>query len=71
MIDRAWKDTVPTGFVLADAGYDSSKKFRYQLRERGLDFALGVNFESKSRSLSRYQTLKKLGVELEKANRVR
>jgi SRSO17 transposase len=42
MIDRALADEVPAGLVLADSGYGDSSDFRRSLRDRGLDYAVGV-----------------------------
>jgi SRSO17 transposase len=78
MIERALKAGVPMGVVLADAGYGSSKEFRSGLRQLALDFAVGVNSESKARLLGKdalpfgkYHSLKKLAVDLDKAHRFR
>jgi SRSO17 transposase len=43
MIERALEDGVPSGVVLADSGYGSSRDFRDGLRELGLHYILGVN----------------------------
>jgi SRSO17 transposase len=49
MVEAALKAGVPKAIVLADAGYGSSKAFRAQLRQLGLDYAVGVNSTSKAR----------------------
>lgn len=46
MIDRALEDGVPPGVVLADEAYGTSIEFRDALRERGLDYAVGINGSS-------------------------
>jgi SRSO17 transposase len=43
MIRRALANEVPPGVVLADSAYGDSSAFRRELRERGLDYALGVH----------------------------
>jgi SRSO17 transposase len=43
MIDRALEDEIPRGVLLADEAYGNSSKFRGELRERGLDYAVAVN----------------------------
>ena len=47
MIDRAQKNDVPPGMVLVDAAYGTSSKFRNELRERGIQYAVGVNSATK------------------------
>jgi SRSO17 transposase len=42
MIRRALLAGVPRGVVLADAGYGCGADFRKELRELGLDYAVGV-----------------------------
>ena len=42
MIRRALLYEVPVGVVLADSAYGDSSAFRRELRERGLDYAAGV-----------------------------
>lgn len=42
MIRRALANDVPMGVVLADPAYGDSSAFRRELRERGLNFAAGV-----------------------------
>ena len=42
MIDRAIEHDVPPGFVLVDAAYGTSSKFRNELQNRGLSYAVGV-----------------------------
>ena len=42
MIRRALRHEVPVGVVLADSAYGDSSAFRRELRERGLDYAAGV-----------------------------
>ena len=53
MVESAIKAGVPRAPLLADAGYGSSKAFRYKLRELGVDYAVGVNSTSKARLLSK------------------
>jgi SRSO17 transposase len=43
MIRRALADEVPVGVVLADSAYGDSSAFRRELREHGLDYAVGVH----------------------------
>jgi SRSO17 transposase len=43
LIDDALTAGVRTRVVLADAGYGDTREFRNALRERGLDYALGVH----------------------------
>ena len=43
VIDRALEDGIPEGVVLADSAYGDSSSFRYELRLRELDYAVGVN----------------------------
>jgi SRSO17 transposase len=47
MIDRALEDELPKGVVLADEGYGNSSAWRLALRERGLDYAVAVNANTK------------------------
>jgi SRSO17 transposase len=47
MIDRALGDGIPPGLVLADSFYGNSSDFRDQLRQRGLDYAVGVDGTTK------------------------
>jgi SRSO17 transposase len=42
MIRRALADEFPVGVVLADSAYGDSGEFRRELREHGLDYAVGV-----------------------------
>ena len=42
MIDRAIEDGVPKGTVLGDSAYGDSSSFRFALRIRGLEYAVGV-----------------------------
>src|SRR6266496_252150 len=42
MVRRAIADGLPRGVVLADSAYGSSSEFRQELRELGLDYAVGV-----------------------------
>ena len=51
MIRRAIEAGLPTGVVLADAGYGSSADFRRALRDLRLDYAVAVNAETKVRLL--------------------
>uniref|UniRef100_UPI0013DAAD63 IS701 family transposase n=1 Tax=Pyxidicoccus trucidator TaxID=2709662 RepID=UPI0013DAAD63 len=43
MIDRAVKDGVPPGVVLADTAYGTSSQFRAHLRSLGLHYAVAVD----------------------------
>ncbi len=43
MVRRAIDDGLPRGPVLADSAYGSSSDFRQELRELGLDYAVGVD----------------------------
>jgi SRSO17 transposase len=43
MIQRAIDNGLPRGVVLADSGYGDSSIFRKQLRQLGLDYAVGVH----------------------------
>ena len=43
MVRRAIADGLPRGVVLADSAYGSSSEFRQELRELGLDYAVGVD----------------------------
>lgn len=43
MLDRALKNGLPKGIVLADEGYGNSKEFRQAVRARGLDYAVAVS----------------------------
>ena len=43
MIQRAADNGIPRGVVLADSAYGDSSVFRKQLRELGLDYAVGVH----------------------------
>ena len=43
MIQRAIEEGLPRGTVLADSAYGSSSDFRRQVRESGLDYAVGVD----------------------------
>lgn len=47
MIERAVRDGVPQGIVLADSAYGSSSAFRLRLRELGLDYAVAVDSTTK------------------------
>ena len=53
MIRRALLAGVPRGVVLADAGYGCGADFRKELRELGLDYAVGVNSTINARRVSR------------------
>src|SRR5665213_1493363 len=53
MVESALKAGVPRAVLLGDAGYGSSKAFRYKLRELGVDYALGVSSTCKARLLSK------------------
>ncbi len=48
MIDRAIEYKLPCGIVLADCAYGNSSHFRQALRERGLDYAVGVQGTTKA-----------------------
>jgi SRSO17 transposase len=48
IIDRAIEDGIPKGVVLEDSAYGNSSDFRYQLRSRGLDYAVGVKPNTKA-----------------------
>lgn len=48
MIHRALRDGIAPGVVLADSAYGSSSEFRISLRELGLQYAVGVNPETKA-----------------------
>jgi len=43
MVRRAIADGLPRGVVLADSAYGSSSEFRQDLRDLGLDYAVGVD----------------------------
>ena len=47
MIDRALEDDTPKGVVLDDSAYGDSSEFRFQLRARGLDYAVGIKPNTK------------------------
>jgi len=47
MIRRALLTGLPRGVVLADAGYGNSSGFRAALRAEGLDYAVGIQGETK------------------------
>jgi len=49
MIERAIKNGIPRGIVLADAAYGNSTKFRRALRKNKLDYAVAVNATTKVR----------------------
>ena len=53
MIRRAVLAGVPRGVVLADAGYGCGADFRKELRELGLDYAVGVKSTTNVRRVSR------------------
>jgi len=42
MIDRALKNQLPKGVVLADEGYGNSKEFRQSLRSRNMDYGVSI-----------------------------
>jgi SRSO17 transposase len=46
MIERAVKDGVPPGIVLADSAYGSSSPFRAHLRSLGLHYGVGVSSQT-------------------------
>jgi len=47
MVDRALDDGFPRGPLLADAAYGNNSEFRNQLRLRGLDYAVGIDSQTK------------------------
>jgi SRSO17 transposase len=47
MMDRALADGLPQGVVLADSAYGNSSQWRLGLRERGLDYAVGIDSTTK------------------------
>jgi SRSO17 transposase len=47
MIDRALADGVSKGIVLADSAYGDGSDFRASLRDRGLDYAVGIKGATK------------------------
>ena len=47
MIDRAIEDDVPQGIVLVDAAYGTSSRFRKELQERGLPYAVAISSTTK------------------------
>jgi SRSO17 transposase len=51
MIDRALKDKIPKGVVLADAGYGDVVQFRQDLRQRELDYAVGISANTRVKRL--------------------
>ena len=53
MIRRALLAGVPRGVVLADAGYGCGADFRRELRDLGLDYAVGVKSTTNVRRVSR------------------
>jgi SRSO17 transposase len=53
MIRRALLAGVPRGVVLADAGYGCGADFRSELRDLGLDYAVGVKSTTNVRRVSR------------------
>jgi SRSO17 transposase len=78
MVERALKAGVQKGVVLGDAGYGSAKAFRLGLQQLGLDYAVGVNSESKARLLGKdglpfgkHHSLKTLSLHLDKAGSFR
>jgi SRSO17 transposase len=53
MIDRALADKIPQGIVLGDAGYGDVVSFRQGLRQRKLDYAVGVSSTTMVRRLDK------------------
>ena len=53
MIRRAVHDGMPPGIVLADSAYGTSSAFRTELRDLGLDYAVGVDPQTKVWCLDR------------------
>ena len=51
MIRRALADEVPVGVVVADAEYGDSRVFRRDLRQHGLDYAVGVHVHTTVRQV--------------------
>jgi len=78
MICRALLAGVPRGVVLADAGYGCGADFRKELRELGLDYAVGVKSTTNVRRIGRdgiccgkKQRLKTLALQLQKSGAFR
>lgn len=72
MIRRAARNGIPGNVVLADCGYGASTDFRTGIRDLGLDFAVGIQGETKVQLLDdsgRLQTkgvlVKQLAVDLD------
>ena len=57
MIRRAVANGVPPGVVLADGAYGNANKFRMELRELGLDYALAVLSTTKVWKLDRAERI--------------
>lgn len=53
MIDRALRDKIPKGVVLADAGYGDVVQFRQDLRQRKLDYAVGISANTRVKRLDK------------------
>ncbi len=53
MIRRALKAGLPRGVVLADCGYGGGAEFRKELRNLGLDYAVGINPTTNARLVGR------------------
>lgn len=71
MMERAVEDELPTGVVLADAAYGNGSKFRNDVLLLGLDYAVGVESQTKAwhvdvlnRRYGEPLTLLDLGLEL-------
>jgi len=47
MIQRALRDGIPPGVLLADAAYGTSSEFRISVRELGIHYAVAVNSDTK------------------------
>ena len=59
MVQRAIEDGVPKGVVLADSAYGSGRDFRAQLRQWGLHYAVGVDWQTKVRLIGKTQRVRK------------
>jgi len=78
MIRRALLAGLPRGVILADAGYGCGADFRRELRELGLDYAVGVKCTTNVRRIGRdgiccgkNQRLRTLALQLEKTGAFR
>ncbi len=54
MLQRALDDGLPRGLVLADTAYGNSSRFREQVRELGLNYAVAVESTTKVWPLDRH-----------------